>query len=313
MSDVVVFGEALIRLSTGLGTPFQQAQSFAYHIGGAELNLAVNLRALGKTTSFVTVLPEGDIGDAVLGRINDKGVDTKWVKRADGSMGVYFLERAAAPRTYRVLKRQAGVIAQVPKLDFNWSEILKGSKYLFATGITAALSPVCLSEIKKAVATARTMGVKTVFDFNYRSKMWSQAEAKKAYVEIVKDVDVLFGSATDLKEFLGLDAQKDKLPWPQVVLSERNDEQQYSVHYLSNGQKHQSRFFSYQNIDRVGVGDAMAAGFLYADINGYDAKKTADFAAAAGAVKYSIEGDWNLTDVKTIEQVMAPPLGGIVR
>lgn len=313
MSDVVTFGEALIRLSTDPGTPFSEARNLEMYIGGTELNVAVNLRALGCNSGFVSVVAESAIGDQVLARIRDRKVETRWVKRADGNQGVYFVERAAAPRTYEVLKRQAGVIADIEGFDFSWNEILKGSKVLFTTGVTAALSSTCVSEIKKAFSAARATGVKTAFDFNYRAKMWSKEEAKRAYSSIVSDVDILFGSASDLKEFLGVDPQKDKLPWKQVILSDRSEENKYSVQYIHNGEKIQSRAFPFQTIDRIGVGDAMAAGFIYGELNGFAPQKKADFAAAAGAVKYSIEGDWNLVETKTIEQVLNSNVGGIIR
>jgi 2-dehydro-3-deoxygluconokinase len=313
VSDVVTFGEALMRFSTDPGTPFREARKFDMHIGGTELNVAVNSSCLGLSSSFVSVIADGAVGDQVLARIHDRKVDTRWVKRAEGSQGVYFVERAAAPRTYEVLKRQAGAIAEQKELGLNWSEALKGAKIFFTTGITAALSPVCLNEIKKAFSQAKSLGVKTAFDFNYRSKMWSKEDAKRAYTALVGDVDILFGSASDLKEFLGLDPQKDKLPWNQVVLSDRSEDQKYSVTYIHNGERLLSRAFPFQTIDRIGIGDAMAAGFIYGELKAFPPQKKADFAAAAGAVKYSIEGDWNLADAKVIEQVLSTNTGGIIR
>ena len=46
-------------------------------------------------------------------------------------------------------------------------------------------------------------------------------------------------------------------------------------------------------VDRIGGGDAFAAGILHGILSGLDADATVRFGLAAGALKHSIPGDFN--------------------
>jgi 2-dehydro-3-deoxygluconokinase len=66
-----------------------------------------------------------------------------------------------------------------------------------------------------------------------------------------------------------------------------------------------SRSFDLQPIvDRVGAGDAFAAGVLHARMRGSDPQRAADFGAAAGALKHSITGDFSLLREADIESLL---------
>lgn len=65
----------------------------------------------------------------------------------------------------------------------------------------------------------------------------------------------------------------------------------------------ESRTYSMRIVDRVGGGDAFAAGLIYAMTHGYDLQKAVDFAVAAAVLKHSIEGDVAYITVDEIEQL----------
>ncbi len=44
-------------------------------------------------------------------------------------------------------------------------------------------------------------------------------------------------------------------------------------------------------VDRVGGGDSFAAGLIFGNVKGFSAQDTVEFAAAAGCLKHSVEGD----------------------
>ena len=66
-------------------------------------------------------------------------------------------------------------------------------------------------------------------------------------------------------------------------------------------------------VDRVGGGDAFAAGLLYALGDNMTAQDAVDFAAAACCLKHSIEGDANLATKEEILSLMRGNLGRTVR
>ncbi len=66
-------------------------------------------------------------------------------------------------------------------------------------------------------------------------------------------------------------------------------------------------------VDRVGSGDAFCGGLIYG-LNTYESKKdTLEFAVAAGCLKHSISGDFNLVNVADIEQLMGGDVSGRVQ
>ena len=65
-----------------------------------------------------------------------------------------------------------------------------------------------------------------------------------------------------------------------------------------------SRKYAVHIVDRIGSGDAFAAGLIYGLVSGYDSQKAVDFAAAASCLKHSIEGDFNLVSKAEVESLM---------
>ena len=66
MSQVVTFGEIMLRLSPPGFLRFSQTNAFDLVYGGGESNVAVSLANYGVASSFVSRLPNNDIGDCAL-------------------------------------------------------------------------------------------------------------------------------------------------------------------------------------------------------------------------------------------------------
>ena len=57
-------------------------------------------------------------------------------------------------------------------------------------------------------------------------------------------------------------------------------------------------------IERIGGGDAYAAGMLYGLCQSWDRQQTVDFAAAATALKHASRGDFNTAGVEEVRFLM---------
>ncbi len=66
-------------------------------------------------------------------------------------------------------------------------------------------------------------------------------------------------------------------------------------------------------IDRVGSGDAFAAGLIYSLLRGKSDRDALAFGVAAAAWKHSLYGDFNLADVEEIERLAAGEKTGRIR
>ena len=103
MQQVVTFGEIMLRLAPPQFLRFSQTQSFDIIYGGGESNVAISLANYGIPVSFVTRLPENDIGECAMMEMRKRGVITKHILRGGDRLGIYFLETGAVNRGSKVV------------------------------------------------------------------------------------------------------------------------------------------------------------------------------------------------------------------
>ncbi len=65
-------------------------------------------------------------------------------------------------------------------------------------------------------------------------------------------------------------------------------------------------------VDRIGGGDAFAAGLLYTLMKQESGQRVIEFATAAACLKHTVSGDVNRTNVFEIERLMQGNSGGRV-
>jgi 2-dehydro-3-deoxygluconokinase len=65
-------------------------------------------------------------------------------------------------------------------------------------------------------------------------------------------------------------------------------------------------------IDRVGTGDAFAAGLIYGLLH-YNDEEAIDFASAACALKHTIPGDVNMVSLENVQSLMQGDTSGAIK
>src|SRR5436189_6318657 len=141
---VVTLGEIRLRLSTPDFKRFVQTDTFDVTYGGGEANVAAALCNYGLHGTFVTKVPNNPIGQSAINHLRRYGVDTQFIVRGGGRLGIYFLETGASMRASQVVYDRAGAsIADAELKDFNFDKILEGADWFHTTGITPALSDKC--------------------------------------------------------------------------------------------------------------------------------------------------------------------------
>ena len=137
----ITFGEIMLRLSPEGYFRFTQCENFWATYAGAEANVAVSLANYGIDASFVTKLPEHEIGQSAVNSLRKFGVDTSLIVRGGDRVGIYFCEKGASQRPSKVIYDRAGSsIATAKPDDFDWNKIFEGATWFHFTGITPALS-----------------------------------------------------------------------------------------------------------------------------------------------------------------------------
>lgn len=318
---VVTFGEAMVRLTPPHNERLERTVSLDVTVGGAELNTAIGLRCLGIPAAWISALPENALGRMIARQARASGVDIsgiQWVGEDAGRCGIYFLEEGVDPRPSSVTyDRKNTAIAAVRPGTFDWPAILSGASALHISGITLAVSTGARAEAMEAVRVASERGVLVSFDLNYRSKLWPEAEARAAFVEIIPFVDILFASRGGLETFFGITGSHEevmqqaieRLGVAAVTITRKRAKgsRRLKVQSLALGPSAilaTSDWRDLEVVDRLGGGDAYAAGFLAGYLeNPIALTKAVALGTAASALKHTMPGDFLCATRAEIEAV----------
>jgi len=338
---VVTFGEIMLRLKSPGNERFFQSPVLEATFGGGEANVAVSLANFGMDTAYVTVLPQNDIGDACVAEFRKFGVDTSFIQRGSGRMGIYFLEAGANQRPSKVIYDRAySAIALAKPGDIDWKKVFEGRTWFHITGITPAINADTASLSIEAVKAAKEMGLMVSCDFNFRKKLWKYGKSAVEFMkELVKYVDVGIANEEDCQKSLGISvdvevekgeldtSQYEKLAkkvldqFPQMKIiaitlreSRSADNNGWSACLHDRSNFYISHKYEITDIvDRVGGGDSFSAGLIYG-LTRYEKNEDAlNFAAAASCLKHSISGDFNRVSVSEVENLMGGDSSGRVQ
>ncbi len=327
---IVTFGEVMLRLATPGHLRFNQTKHLEMTFGGGEANVAVALAQWGHEAAFVTRLPRNDVAEACIRELRGLGVDTRAILRGGDRMGIYFLESGAAQRASTVTYDRAGsAIAMIDPAELDWPRILADSQWFHFTGITPALSDQAAEAALDGAGTAKSLGLTVSCDLNYRKKLWSPARAQEVMTALMPSVDYCIANEEDTEKVFGIKAagseisqgklDRDRYTEVAAQLTARFGFQGVAITlresfsasrngwsglYSRGGQPHFSRRYDIDIVDRVGGGDAFAAGFIHAQGSGRNPQDVIEFAAAASCLKHSIVGDYNRVSLAEVEALL---------
>ena len=316
MQRIVCFGEMMLRLSAPGCEPLLRSPSLEANFGGAEANVAVALAGLGLSTSMVTVLPDNPIGDACVGELRRHGVDVQDLIRQPGRMGLYFLARGALLRPAEVIYDRAGsAFAAADPGTYDWRSLLSEAGWLHVSGISAALGEASERALLAATDTANELGVAVSFDCNYRPSLWRgrEQQAARALRELASRAQLLLANAHDARLLFDVDTAGKEPPeafriaaaaafaaCPGLQFVAATDRvvhgpghHDLTGHLADRSGAASSRTLALEQVvDRIGGGDAYAAGVIYGISQRLDRARIAEFAVTLAALKHGMPGDF---------------------
>ncbi|MFA0924581.1 sugar kinase [Xanthomonas fragariae] len=323
---ILCFGELLLRLGAPAHELLLQQPRLEVHCGGAEANVGVSLAHFGHEVAMVSTVADNPLGAAVLGELRRHEVDTRHVRRVDGRMGLYFLTTGAIHRPSEVVYDRAGsAFALAPADAYAWPSLLRGVQWLHLSGVSPALGAEVAQATLAAARAARAAGVKVSFDGNYRPTLWQrwQGDARGILHRLFACADVVFADYRDIGVVLGGEFAQDTLQarvqaaaqqafaaFPHLQLMACTQRVAHNVDHHSLGAMLVPRDGDVARapseeltpiIDRIGGGDAFAAGVLHGLIEGWSLDDTVRFGLAAGCLKHSIPGDFNPLSVADVQ------------
>ena len=324
MKKVVTFGEILARLTPPGFKKMSQTNQLEIYYGGTETNVSVSLSVLGCNCIHVSRVSDDFLGNAALANLKSHGVDTSFVQKGNEPLGLYFVEPGAVVRSGVIsYNRNHSAFRAMQPSSIPWNDILDRADWFHWTGITPAHSENNFQALKEALVVARQKGVTVSCDPAYRTGLWKYGkDAAESLRELVALSDVFIGGAEQFNELLGTGfsmsdedfkdgsiALKAEFPKLRNIYDKTRTGRNASWHQIEARMWNGTQSFYCDPIeithivDRIGTGDAFAAGIIFGELNNYSENQTLAFANAACAIKHTIEGDANLADFNEINQI----------
>jgi len=328
--DSVSLGEVLLRFDSG-DERIHTAREFRVWDGGGEYNVARGLsKVFRQKTAIVTALTDNALGRLAEDLIWQAGVDSSeilWRPATGGARnGIYFIERGFGLRApASCFDRSGTAVSRVEKGEINWNAIFaeQGARWFHTGGVFVGLSETTPDVAAEAMQAARAAGTLVSYDLNYRDSLWRERGGREAANDLNKKLlqtaDVAFGvfdfdsklsnysenafrqsAEKMLAEFPNLKAVVSTLR--EVHTASRHD---FSAICFFENQIFKARDYKNTDVlDRVGSGDAFAAGFIYGLLSGKGTQYAIECGAAHGVLAMTTPGDNSMATLPEIERLM---------
>lgn len=329
----VTFGEVIMRLSPSENRKLQQSNKMDFFFGGTEMNVAASLSYFGVPTQQVSNVSNDMVGEAAIAAMRQFGIDVSAVNKVEHPLGLYFLEVGSSMRSSKIAyNRLQGAFANISPQQVDWESVLENCNYLHWTGISPAISEGAYQTLKEGLEQANKKGITITADPAYRSNLWKYG---KDGHEVLKELTclstVFIGGVNEINEILHTDfsfeeegfiaaAKKlmEECPNIKKVFDKVRTGMSASWQKIYGRAWTGNEYFTTQEleittvVDRIGTGDAYAAGLIYG-LQNFDDKKALSFANTACALKHTILGDVNLVSVEEVLEVMEGRTGGRIK
>ncbi len=315
--DFTTLGEVMLRYSVPAGDRLEMTARLDVRPGGAEGNVAFLLARLGRHSAWHSSLPNNPLGRIITNHLRTAGVDLASVVWSEtGRVGTYYVEFSAPPRPIQVVYDRAdSCAANLRPNQVDWDALLN-TRLLHLTGITPALSPSCRQVTELAIQRARKAGVPISFDINFRAKLWSESEATTTLLPMIQGVDLLFCGQGDAAKLFGCKGEPE-----QVIeqLAAKTAAKRLVVSFGDTGALawdgstlHRAPAPQTGMIDRLGAGDALAAGVIHGWLDG-DIATGLRYGVILAALALSQHGDMVVTTPEELASLVESAGGGLSR
>ena len=314
---VITLGETMLMFAPSRYELMEISDDFRTYIGGSEANVAVGLERLGIHSAWIGKLTDNALGKKIKNEIQALGVDVSGVIWTEvGRIGTFFVEWGAQPRpTKTIYDRSNSAATTLRAEELNWN-LIQTAEWLHITGISPALSSICLESTKEIVIRANALGINISFDLNYRSLLWDTDAARQAWVEILPyanliittedDAAILCDESLSRKDLLKR-IYNDYHPDAVVMTCRGDGSMAFNGHQMMAVDT-----WPVYIVNRLGAGDAFDAGLLYGLIS-EDLHTGLVYGNAMAVLKMTIPQNMPLIEKNDVERLVAGGINSIMR
>ncbi|MDN3618372.1 sugar kinase [Polaribacter undariae] len=324
MNQIITFGEVLMRISPPGNKKFIQSNQVEFYFGGTELNVGISVANFGQDVKHISCVSDDFIGDTAISFLRKFDVSTSAIVRSSRPLGVYFLEVGAVMRPSSIsYNRSHSSFSEIQPEMVNWEKSLKKGKWFHWTGITPALCKGGYETLKEGLILAKKKGMGISADPTYRSGLWKWGGIPKEVLsELVNYSTVFIGGVNEINELLEtnysysnedfIEASKQLMetyPTIEKVFDKIRTSINSSWHKIRARMWNGKEFKETLDldithiVDRIGTGDAFAAGIIHG-LQKFDDYKAMQFGSAACAIKHTYLGDINYANEKEVMSIL---------
>ena len=310
---IVAFGEVMMRMMVPDYKLLTQSHQLEFMFTGTGVNVLSGLSHMGDETYLCSVLPDHHIGQAARADIRRLGIHDDAIYHKGNHIGIYFLEKGYGVRPDQVtyLNRKESSFGKAELSDIDIDQVLKDKDALHLCGIALAISDSTRQLAMTLAKEAKHRGITVIFDCNYRSSLWSNEErshAKQYYAQMLELADIVFAGVKDatlMFDITSTYSPEEQEYLPDILMrfqkmfhiaciagtlrdSVRDTLQGYQ---LTSTGFYQSKKHQLTIYDRIGGGDAFAAGYLYAIYHMEDPIMQIEYATCSGVLGHTTYGD----------------------
>lgn len=261
-----VFGRAGMDMyADPVGTKSEHADTFQADLGGSSANICAGLVKLGGDAALVTTVSDDAVGRFCVNRLQDYGVDTRYVRPVGGefrtSLAVY---ESCIEDFQNVIYRNGAADFQVTEADVNAVEYGRFGAMITA-GTVFAAEP-SRGATFRAIENARSAGLPVIFDIDYRPYSWPSAQvAAEVLFRAGEESDVIVGNDEEFGFMAGgiergLDRARELAAAPgRIVIYKMGHEGAIT---LSDGKEIRTGIYPVTAVKPNGAGDSFMAGLL---------------------------------------------------
>lgn len=324
MNQIITFGEVLMRISPRGNKKFIQSNNVEFYFGGTEVNVGISIANFGGNVKHISCISDDFIGNTAISYLNKFDLDTTAIVRSSRPLGVYFLEVGAVIRPSSIsYNRSHSSFSEIKPEMVDWEKSLENGKWFHWTGITPALNKGSQQTLLEGLKLARKKGLQVSADPTYRSGLWKYGENPREILsEMIEYSTIFIGGINEINELLETDytytnedfiaASKQLMetyPSIEKVFDKIRTSINSSWHKIRARMWNGVEFRETEDIDithvvdRIGTGDAFAAGLIHG-LQKFDDFKAIQFASAACAIKHTYLGDVNYANEEEVVSIL---------
>ena len=270
------------------------------YLGGAPLNVALNLTKLGVNTRIVSAVGSDTLGSLAIKSITKRGLDTEYIQVNDKPTGLteVVIDAEGVP-SYSILQDVAWDYISITD---EMKKVVEESDYLIlGTLIFRGISENTIREL------LRNYEGKCVVDVNFRESFYSKELLDEVleFANIVKFSEDEFlevlswkNKSKNIEEGLGWLSSEFDIEYVFLTMGERG------AYLYQNGELIKKERYPVKVKDTIGAGDAFLAASIYKIIQAENSYNTLCFANALGAYVASSDGATPNLDMSEIETLM---------